>query len=166
MTRCTSREGWMTNPLSVVRPQKSGSRHKEPTRSPRAALANVGPQPVTVKVITVEPGRCLSLQRHELRGEMWHVLDVPIDVTPNEQQRNHGGAIAWRWPSVTATKATLSDWKTTTRGKRRMGQMNTSIHFPEDLRRHPAHEVTPRGVATPGRAGSWGEPSDWDTLAL
>ncbi len=37
--------------------------------------------PVTVKIITVEPGQRLSLQRHELRGELWHILDVPIDVT-------------------------------------------------------------------------------------
>lgn len=35
---------------------------------------------VTVKIITVEPGRRLSLQRHSHRGEMWHVLDVPIAV--------------------------------------------------------------------------------------
>lgn len=36
---------------------------------------------VTVKLITVEPGHRLSLQRHEHRAEMWQVLDVPIDVT-------------------------------------------------------------------------------------
>jgi mannose-6-phosphate isomerase-like protein (cupin superfamily) len=37
-------------------------------------------EPVTVKIITVDPGHRLSLQRHEHRGEMWQVLDVPIDV--------------------------------------------------------------------------------------
>ena len=37
-------------------------------------------EPVTVKIITVEPGHRLSLQRHEHRGELWQVLDVPIDV--------------------------------------------------------------------------------------
>ncbi len=36
---------------------------------------------VTVKIITVEPGHRLSLQRHSRRGEFWQVLDVPIDIT-------------------------------------------------------------------------------------
>ncbi|HHU10740.1 MAG TPA: cupin domain-containing protein [Intrasporangiaceae bacterium] len=35
----------------------------------------------TVKVITVEPGQRLSLQRHEHRAEYWIVLDGPVDVT-------------------------------------------------------------------------------------
>lgn len=35
---------------------------------------------VTVKVITVQPGHRLSLQRHDHRHEMWHVLDGPVDV--------------------------------------------------------------------------------------
>ncbi len=34
----------------------------------------------TVKVITVDPGTRLSLQKHGHRDEMWQVLDVPIDV--------------------------------------------------------------------------------------
>ncbi len=41
----------------------------------------VSNETVTVKIITVEPGHRLSLQRHEHRGEMWQILDVPIDVT-------------------------------------------------------------------------------------
>jgi mannose-6-phosphate isomerase len=41
----------------------------------------VANRPVTVKVITVQPGHRLSLQRHQNRVEMWHVLDVPMDVT-------------------------------------------------------------------------------------
>lgn len=45
---------------------------------------------VTVKVITVEPGHRLSLQRHENRGEMWLVLDhamrVEIDDTAWDAQ--------------------------------------------------------------------------------
>ncbi|MGN6610759.1 MAG: phosphomannose isomerase type II C-terminal cupin domain [Angustibacter sp.] len=41
----------------------------------------VSNQRVTVKIITVEPGHRLSLQKHGHRGEFWHVLDVPIDVT-------------------------------------------------------------------------------------
>lgn len=40
---------------------------------------------VTVKIITVEPGHRLSLQTHENRGEMWRVLDVPIEVTVGER---------------------------------------------------------------------------------
>ena len=35
---------------------------------------------VTVKIITVEPGHRLSLQRHGRRSEMWHILDAPIDI--------------------------------------------------------------------------------------
>jgi mannose-6-phosphate isomerase-like protein (cupin superfamily) len=34
----------------------------------------------TVKIITVQPGHRLSLQRHGHRGEFWQVLDVPVDV--------------------------------------------------------------------------------------
>jgi mannose-6-phosphate isomerase len=40
---------------------------------------------VTVKVITVQPGHRLSLQRHGHRAEMWHVLDVPMDVTVGDR---------------------------------------------------------------------------------
>ena len=39
----------------------------------------------TVKVITVEPGHRLSLQRHSLRSEYWVVLDGPMDVTVGER---------------------------------------------------------------------------------
>lgn len=43
-------------------------------------------EPVTVKVITVEPGKRLSLQRHQHRAEMWQVLDMaPLDVTVGER---------------------------------------------------------------------------------
>lgn len=38
----------------------------------------------TVKVITVEPGQRLSLQRHSHRSEYWIVLDGPVDVTVGE----------------------------------------------------------------------------------
>jgi mannose-6-phosphate isomerase len=38
----------------------------------------------TVKTITVEPGQRLSLQRHQLRGELWQVLVGPLDVTVGE----------------------------------------------------------------------------------
>lgn len=41
--------------------------------------------PVTVKVISVAPGKRLSLQRHQQRGEMWQVLDVPLRITVGER---------------------------------------------------------------------------------
>ena len=45
----------------------------------------VSNETVTVKVITVEPGHRLSLQTHSHRGEFWHVLDVPIEVTVGDR---------------------------------------------------------------------------------
>jgi len=45
----------------------------------------VSNEQVTVKIITVQPGHRLSLQRHAHRGEMWQVLDVPIDVTVGDR---------------------------------------------------------------------------------
>jgi mannose-6-phosphate isomerase len=38
-------------------------------------------EPTTVKVITVEPGHRLSLQRHRHRSEYWVVLDGPMEIT-------------------------------------------------------------------------------------
>ncbi|MDQ2796446.1 MAG: phosphomannose isomerase type II C-terminal cupin domain [Actinomycetota bacterium] len=46
----------------------------------------VSNETVTVKIITVAPGHRLSLQRHRHRGEMWQVLDVPIDITVDDRQ--------------------------------------------------------------------------------
>jgi mannose-6-phosphate isomerase-like protein (cupin superfamily) len=43
--------------------------------------------PATVKIITIQPGHRLSLQRHEQRGELWQILDVPIDVTLGNFER-------------------------------------------------------------------------------
>lgn len=40
---------------------------------------------VTVKIITVAPGRRLSLQKHRHRDEMWHVLDLPLLVEVNDR---------------------------------------------------------------------------------
>jgi mannose-1-phosphate guanylyltransferase/mannose-6-phosphate isomerase len=40
----------------------------------------VANRPVTVKTITVDPGCRLSLQRHQHREELWHVLDGLADV--------------------------------------------------------------------------------------
>src|SRR5215208_5499221 len=42
-------------------------------------------EPVTVKIITVNPGHRLSLQRHERRAEFWHVLDTAMEVTVDER---------------------------------------------------------------------------------
>lgn len=41
---------------------------------------------VTVKIITVRPGHRLSLQRHRHRGEMWQVVDGPMDITVDDRQ--------------------------------------------------------------------------------
>ena len=46
----------------------------------------VSNETVTVKIITVEPGHRLSLQKHEHRGEMWQILDGPIDITVGERE--------------------------------------------------------------------------------
>ena len=35
---------------------------------------------VTVKIITVQPGHRLSLQRHARREEVWHILDHPMQI--------------------------------------------------------------------------------------
>jgi mannose-6-phosphate isomerase-like protein (cupin superfamily) len=37
-------------------------------------------EPTTVKIITVESGHRLSLQRHAHRDELWTILDGPLDV--------------------------------------------------------------------------------------
>ena len=43
-------------------------------------------QEVTVKIITVQPGHRLSLQKHSERGELWHVLDAPIRVEVDDEE--------------------------------------------------------------------------------
>jgi mannose-1-phosphate guanylyltransferase/mannose-6-phosphate isomerase len=45
----------------------------------------VSNEQVTVKIITVQPGHRLSLQKHGHRGEMWQVLDVPMDITVDDR---------------------------------------------------------------------------------
>lgn len=40
---------------------------------------------VTVKIITVQPGHRLSLQRHCNRAEMWTALDVPMTVRVDDR---------------------------------------------------------------------------------
>lgn len=52
--------------------------------------------PCTVKIITVQPGQRLSLQRHHNRDEMWHVLDGPVDVVVDAQPSSlSGGERIW-----------------------------------------------------------------------
>jgi mannose-6-phosphate isomerase len=56
----------------------------------------VSNETVTVKTILVEAGHRLSLQRHEHRGEMWTMLDVPIDVTVDDRTWTAGvGETVW-----------------------------------------------------------------------
>ncbi len=45
-------------------------------------------QNVTVKTIIVEPGKRLSLQRHEHREELWHVLDGVADTHVDGVERS------------------------------------------------------------------------------
>jgi mannose-1-phosphate guanylyltransferase/mannose-6-phosphate isomerase len=53
-------------------------------------------QPVTVKIITVEPGQRLSLQRHKLRSELWTIIDGPVDVeVSGVPSRLNSGEHAW-----------------------------------------------------------------------
>jgi mannose-6-phosphate isomerase len=44
-------------------------------------------EPTTVKVITVEPGHRLSLQRHTSRDEWWTVLDGELVLQVGEERR-------------------------------------------------------------------------------
>jgi mannose-1-phosphate guanylyltransferase/mannose-6-phosphate isomerase len=67
--------------------------HRNPTRDIFVAERPWGTfqqfvsnEQVTVKIITVQPGHRLSLQRHDHRGEMWQVLDVPIDITVDDRE--------------------------------------------------------------------------------
>lgn len=51
---------------------------------------------VTVKTITVDPGQRLSLQRHGLRSELWHVVDEAVDVTVGDRTWSAGpGEDVW-----------------------------------------------------------------------
>jgi mannose-6-phosphate isomerase-like protein (cupin superfamily) len=52
--------------------------------------------PVTVKIITVQPGHRLSLQKHGHRDEMWQVLDTPIYVEVGERAWDaQVGEVVW-----------------------------------------------------------------------
>lgn len=50
----------------------------------------------TVKIITIEPGQRLSLQRHAHRSEFWFIIDGPVDVTVDDTTWAAGaGAKVW-----------------------------------------------------------------------
>jgi mannose-6-phosphate isomerase-like protein (cupin superfamily) len=79
-----------------VRPKYSVDEYRRGTRTPTEDIfvaerpwgefqQFVSNEQVTVKIITVQPGHRLSLQKHDQRGEMWQVLDVPIDITVDER---------------------------------------------------------------------------------
>jgi mannose-6-phosphate isomerase-like protein (cupin superfamily) len=56
----------------------------------------VSNETVTVKIITVQPGHRLSLQRHQHRGELWRILDGPMDITVDDRQwQAETGEIVW-----------------------------------------------------------------------
>ena len=56
----------------------------------------VSNEQVSVKVLTVTAGQRLSLQRHQLRDEMWQVLDAPLDVEVDERRWSAGvGERVW-----------------------------------------------------------------------
>lgn len=48
-------------------------------------------QQVTVKIITVDAGHRLSLQRHAHRAEMWRALDRPVTAEIDEDVRTLEG---------------------------------------------------------------------------
>ena len=48
----------------------------------------VSNETVTVKIITVTPGHRLSLQKHGHRGELWQILDVPMDANYGDESSN------------------------------------------------------------------------------
>lgn len=56
---------------------------------------------VTVKTITIEPGCRLSLQTHNHRAEMWHVLEGAADVQVDELVYTaHPGDMVWVGPGA------------------------------------------------------------------
>ena len=89
-------DGGADNHARDVRPRYSVDEYRRGTRNPTEDIfvaerpwgefqQFVSNEQVTVKIITVQPGHRLSLQKHDHRGEMWQVLDVPIDITVDER---------------------------------------------------------------------------------
>jgi mannose-6-phosphate isomerase-like protein (cupin superfamily) len=39
----------------------------------------------SIKIITVNPGQCLSLQTHRRRSEFWVILDKDLEITAGER---------------------------------------------------------------------------------
>lgn len=95
MPRPVERHTPAASPLPVALDRRDGSsaRRVDPTRMVLTAKRPWGDfqqlvcnHQVTVKIITVQPGHRLSLQRHEMRGELWQILDVPMDITLDDRQ--------------------------------------------------------------------------------
>ena len=56
---------------------------------------------VTVKIITVQPGHRLSLQKHSERDEMWQVLEGAADVQVDDRSWTAGpGEMVWVPPGA------------------------------------------------------------------
>ena len=124
----------------------------------------VSNETVTVKIITVQPGHRLSLQRHEHRGEMWQVLDGPIDITVDDRQwRAERGetsgcprarptgwataaaspAVCSRSPSATSTRPTSSASRTTTPAEWAPRADHATVSSPSRHRRGPSSTGQP-----------------------
>ncbi len=96
-------------------------------------------QPSSVRVITVEPGQETSVHYHQMRDEMWVVLDAGLNVQignrsveaavgrgvhglrrddPSDREpRNDARAGSWRSPTATRPRTTRCDSRTTTAGR-------------------------------------------------
>jgi mannose-1-phosphate guanylyltransferase/mannose-6-phosphate isomerase len=115
----------------------------------------VSNEQVTVKIITVEPGHRLSLQRHEHRGEMWQILDGPIDITVGDRTwPAQPGELVWVPCGATHRMGNS--------GSRPSRLLEVAFgHFDEDdierleddYARRAASAAGRRGPASPARAG-------------
>lgn len=53
-------------------------------------------EPVTVSLMTVKPGRRLSLQAHRMRAELWIVLDSGAEIQCGKRRlRPRAGSMVW-----------------------------------------------------------------------
>lgn len=117
----------------------------------------VSNETVTVKTITVAPGHRLSLQRHQHRGEMWHVLDVPIYVTVNDRSWSaQPGETVWVPRGATHRMADRGDRAGRLRGRLRL--LRRRGHRAVRGRLRPPRPGHRGEVARAGPAGSGGQP--------
>ena len=116
--------------------------HKPPTRHVERPWGTFEQyafnQPVTVSLMTVQPGQRLSLQAHSGRAELWIVLDEGAEVRLATKPCGHRPATScgsrpipgtgsaprtrpcgcWRWRTATGSRRTLCGLATTTRAPR------------------------------------------------